>query len=414
MLAISLSPNTQKIDYLAALVELFSPWSYLQDQYVQKFEQWFKKYFNASFAISFDSGRSAQYTILNSLGIGKGDEVLVQTFTCVAVPNSVLWTGAKPVYVDIEKNSYNMDSKDMLSKISKKTKAVIVQHTFGQVAKIEEICKIAKEHKITVIEDCAHALGASVLPAGRQGAGRKIGTFGEAAFFSFGRDKVVSSVFGGMVITKNSELGEKIRKFQKNLAFPSIFWVAQQLFHPVLFSIILPTYNLWNIGKGILWIAQKLHLLSFPVSAIEKKGEKPDFYPKKMPNALAKLALIQLERLENFNNKRRTIATIYAKEFNIIIKDEDIFIRFPIQVEEPRELMQFAKKRGVLLGDWYSHVVDPKGVALSKIGYRAGSCPVAEQKAKRIVNLPTYPRMSEQDAEKVIEIVKDYVRSKDS
>lgn len=407
MIAISLSPNTQKQDYITALSQFLSPWSYIKGDYFNKLEWWFKKYFKASYAVSFDSGRSSQYAILKSLGIGKGDEVLVQAFTCVAVPNSVLWVGAKPVYVDIEKNSYNMDPKDMVRKINKKTKVVIVQHTFGQAAKIEEICQIAREHKITVIEDCAHALGVTVN-------GKKIGVFGDAAFFSFGRDKVISSVFGGMAVTNNKELGEKLRKFQGRLAFPSIFWVVQQLLHPLFFSIILPTYNFLNIGKTILWSAQKLHLLSLPVADIEKKGEKPTFYPQKMPNALAKLAIVQLERLERFNKRRREITAVYAKQFNIKVNVGDIYLRFAIEVDSPWQLLSMAKKREVLLGDWYSHVVDPKDVVLAKIGYRMGSCPLAEKAASRIINLPTYPRMTIEDAKRVIQIVNNYVKNTNS
>ncbi len=407
MIAISLSPNTQKKDYMTALAQLFSPWSYIHGQYVKKVEQWFQKYFNARFAISFDSGRSAQYAILSALGIGKGDEVLIQAFTCVAVPNSVLWTGAKPIFVDIEKNSYNMSLGDLVKKINKNSKAIIVQHTFGQAAKISEICQIAKKHKLVLIEDCAHALGASVNS-------QKLGTFGEAAFFSFGRDKVVSSVFGGMVVTRDKRIEERVKEFQKNLAYPSIFLIVQQLLHPIFFSMILPTYNFFNLGKVILKVSQALHLLGKPVIEMEKKGQRPRFYPRKLPNSLARLALVQLGRLESFNKKRKVIAAVYAKELSIKIKDQDIHVRFPLLVNRRDELLKSAKSRGILLGDWYSHVVDPKGVDLTKIGYAFGSCPMAEQSATKIVNLPTYPRMSVNDAQKVVRIVKNYVNNKNS
>src|SRR5581483_4013141 len=113
-----------------------------------------------------------------------------QAFTCVAVPNSVLWTGAKAIYADIDETG-NLDPKDLEKKITKKTKAVIIQHTFGIAANMDAIQKVLKGKKIILIEDCAHALGASYK-------GKKLGTFGEFAFFSFGRDKVISSVFGGM------------------------------------------------------------------------------------------------------------------------------------------------------------------------------------------------------------------------
>ncbi|MBI2622159.1 aminotransferase class I/II-fold pyridoxal phosphate-dependent enzyme, partial [Candidatus Microgenomates bacterium] len=364
-------------------------------------------YFNARFAISFDSGRSAQYTILSALGIGKGDEVLVQAFTCVAVPNSVLRTGAKPIYVDIAKNSYNMSPEDLVKKINKNSKAIIIQHTFGQAAKIKEICQIAKKHKLVLIEDCAHGMGASVNS-------QKLGTFGEVAFFSFGRDKVVSSVFGGMVVTRDKRIGERVKEFQKNLAYPSVFWIVQQLLHPIFFSIILPTYNFFNLGKVILKVSQALHLLGKPVAEMEKKGQRPKFYPRKLPNSLARLALVQLGRLESFNKKRKVIAAVYAKELSIKIKDQDIHVRFPLLVNRRDELLKSAKSRGILLGDWYSHVVDPKGVDLTKIGYAFGSCPMAEQSATKIINLPTYPRMSVNDVRKVVRIVKDYASDKNS
>lgn len=395
MIAIGLSPNTEEKDYLTAFKLLFTPENYVKGKYIKKFEDWFKDYFKAGFAISFDSGRSSELAILSSIGIGRGDEVLVQAFTCIAVPNSVIWSGAKPVYVDIERESFNMDPKDLERKITKKAKAIIVQHTFGIMGEIREIREIAKKHNLVVIEDCAHSLGA-VLNA-------------DVAFFSFGRDKVISSVFGGMVVTSNKALGEKVSDFQKRLSFPNIFWIIQQLLHPIFFSIILPTYNFFGLGKIILVTAQKLHLLSFPVDPIEKRGGKPKFYPKKMPNALAKLALVQLTRLESFNKKRKTIAEVYKKEFNTKINiARNIFLRFPILVDRPSELLSFAKKRGILLGDWYSNVFDPKDINLNKIGYEVGMCPVAEKVASKIVNLPTYPRMTKADAQKVIKLVKEF------
>lgn len=400
MIAISISPNTEAKDYFIALKLLVSPWCYLRGKSIKKVEEWFKKYFKVAFAISFDSARSAQYLILSSLGIGKGDEVLIQAFTCVAVPNSVLWSGAKPIYVDIDK-SFNMDPQDLERKITKNSRAIIVQHTFGIAAKIAKIKEIARENKLVLIEDCAHSLGGTL-------DGKKLGTFGDVSFFSFGRDKVISSVFGGMAITNNKVIGNRLSRLQKNLPFPGFFWVAQQLLHPVLFSIILPIYNLLNIGKVILKIAQELHLLSIPVSEIEKKGGKPRFYPKKLPNSLATLALIQLDRLDKFNRARRAIARVYSKEFGSIDSGENIFLRFPILVGNPSKLINFAKKQGILLGRWYSHIIDPEGVDLKKVEYITGSCPVAQNLAAHVVNLPTYPRMRRIDVERVVETIKDF------
>lgn len=406
-IAISLSPNTEAKDYSLALRLLLSPWEYSQGKYVRRLEGWFKRCFGVRFAVSFDSGRSAEYAMLTSLGIGKGDHVLIQAFTCVAVPNAVLWTGATPIYVDVLKNSFNMDPLDLKRKITKDAKAVIVQHTFGISANIDAIQKIARAHKLILIEDCAHSLGGAVR-------GKRVGTFGDVSFFSFGRDKVVSSVFGGMVITNSEKIGTAIAKFQKDLPFPSVFWTMQQLFHPVLFFTILPTYHFFHLGKVILRLGQKLHLLSLAVAQAEKRGEKPSSYPRRLPNALAALALLQLKRLEGFNRKRRAIARIYSRELErlaIFLPQYgvgDVLLRFPILVQKPRKLLNFAKKRAVYLGNWYAHGVDPKDVDLKRVGYRKGSVRVAQELASQAVNLPTYPTMRRSDVDKVVTLLKDF------
>lgn len=406
-IAISLSPNTEKKDYWAAFRLLFSPQSYLRGEYLKKLETWFRKYFDVNYAVSFDSGRSSEYAILKTLELKKGDEVLIQAFTCVAVPNSILWSGAIPVYVDVD-NTYNLDPADLEKKITARSRAIIVTHTFGIPAQINKIKEIARENKLILIEDCAHSLGAKVEE-------QKIGTFGDVAFFSFGRDKVTSGVFGGMATTNDIQLGQKLQKFQRRLLYPNIFWVMQQLLHPVLFSIILPTYNFFGLGKIILVLGQKLHLLSLPVADLEKSGGRPRSYPRKLPNALAKLAFLQLLRLEEFNKKRKLIAQLYLRELETLGINKleltgggAIFLRFPFEINSPEKLFNFAKRKGILLGNWYSNIIDPKGVNFKKIGYRPGSCPNAEEKAKRIINLPTYPQMSLRDAQKVVAVVRKF------
>src|SRR5581483_6767724 len=160
MIAISLSPNSQKDDVFLALTILVSPWRWFRGSAIKAIEDWFKRYFATQFAIAFDSGRSGEFAILSALNLHEGDEVIIQAFTCVAVPNSVLWTGAKAIYADIDETG-NLDPKDLEKKITKKTKAVIIQHTFGIAANMDAIQKVLKGKKIILIEDCAHALGAS-------------------------------------------------------------------------------------------------------------------------------------------------------------------------------------------------------------------------------------------------------------
>ncbi|MBI4130447.1 DegT/DnrJ/EryC1/StrS aminotransferase family protein, partial [Candidatus Roizmanbacteria bacterium] len=152
MVAISLSPNTESDDSILAIKTLLQPWKWKTGREIEKVEEWFRKEFNTDTAVSFNSGRSALWALLKAFSIGQGDEVLVQAFTCVAVPEVVMWVGATPVYCDID-DTYNIDPNDIEKKITKKTKAIIVQHTFGIPARIREIREIGNKYNLIVIED---------------------------------------------------------------------------------------------------------------------------------------------------------------------------------------------------------------------------------------------------------------------
>lgn len=403
VLSSSLSPNVDRDDLIVTIKTLLHPFSWKEGRSLRDVEAWFKNFLGSTYGVHFfTSGRSALLAILEAFGIGEGDEVLVQAFTCVAVPNSVLWANAKPVYVDID-DSFNIDPSDIEKKITKHSKAIIVQHTFGIPAQMDRILTLAKRNKLLVIEDCAHSLGSTYNK-------QKVGTLGDAAFFSFGRDKVVSSVWGGAAIinAKFQKSNDTLKKIHSSLKYPSYHWILQQLLHPIAFFFILPTYNI-GLGKIMLVLLQKIRILSFPVYPEEKKGIQPKEINGKYPNALASLLINQLTKLEKLNHTRRSIAYVYKKKLLDVeqIKEshaaELIYLRFPIKVPNPTKFIHLAKKQGVLLGRWYNNVIDPAGVDFHKIGYTVGTCPNAEKLAKKIINLPTL--ISEHDARKIVEMI---------
>lgn len=403
IISASLSPNTERDDVIKAFWVLLSPWTWKYGEAVERVEEWFRDYFHVPVAVSFDSGRAAEFATLSSLGIGRGDEVMVQAFTCNVVANSVIWTGATAVYIDID-DTYNMDVRDMEKKRTQKTRAIIVQHTFGMPADIERIIAFARKYNLLIIEDCAHSLGATYK-------GKKVGSFGDAAFFSFGRDKVISSVWGGMAIIHAScqifSAKTKLLEFQKKLPMPGFFWIAQQLIHPIAFFFIINTYTML-IGKALLVLMQVFHLLSFPVSKEEKRGIKPASVPAKYPNGLAELLVGQLEKLPRYTQQRRNIATYYNSELTsrgVPVAEHNegnSYLRFPVLVKNPDEISKRAKTIGILLGNWYRNVIDPTGVDMRAVGYVLGSCPNAERKAGAIINLPT--RITQAQARRVVEL----------
>lgn len=397
----SLSPNSEKDDVLLAFRVLYSPSLWSGANARTQVEKWFANYFSNTKTVTFNSGRSALCAILRAFEIGSGDEVIIQAFTCVAVPNSVLWAGAKPVYADIDE-SFNLDPTDALKKISKHTRAIIVQHTFGIPADMEKLAIIAKKKNILLIEDCAHCLGATYK-------GKKIGSIGDAACFSFGRDKVLSSVFGGLALIagQHAQAFSRLKEIHGNMPYPGSAWVLQQLIHPVAFSCILPLYSS-GLGKFILVILQKMRLLGFPVYPEEKSGKKPIFFPRKYPNALAVLLVHQLKKLERFNATRRLRSAYYRQKLKNVagmtlpsLQDGASYLRFPLLTDNPKKIALAAKKRGILLGNWYHNIVDPDGVNFTRIFYIKGSCPRAEYAATHILNLPT--NISEQDAKRVLQ-----------
>ncbi|MFC1790689.1 peptidoglycan bridge formation glycyltransferase FemA/FemB family protein [Patescibacteria group bacterium] len=410
LISVSLSPNVFKEDLKLAFKLLLSPQRWQKGEAIKALEKALERKFSGSKATTFVSGRTALLAILKALNIGLGDQVLCPSFSCVVVSNSVLEVGAKPVFVDISPQSFNLSLKDLEKKITPACKAIIVQHTFGFPAPMKELLKIAQKNHLIVIEDCAHGIGSRTQ-------GKQIGEFGEAAFFSFGRDKAISSVFGGAVVTQNKSLDRKIRAYQQSLPYPKPSWVAQQLLHPLLFELVLPFYNLGGLGKVWLVIFQKLKVLSFPVTNSEKQGLFPDKMRRRLPNALAKLALSQLKRLPQFNLQRQKMIQLYQRELQSLPITQPVSIhegrtvpllRFSILVDDPQSLYQFAKKNNILFNNWYYPAISPPGVDYFRIDYSPQLCPQAELASKRVVNLPVGPNMDEQKVSKVIAIIKRF------
>lgn len=358
-----------------------------------------------------DSGRNALRLGLRALNVRPDDEVLLQAFTCVSVPGPVLWLGARPVYVDILQETFNMDPEDLRRKITPKSRAIIVQHTFGLPADLEPLLAIAREHGLPVIEDCAHALGSTYR-------GRHVGTFGDAAIFSFGRDKVISSVFGGALVVSRPDVASSLKNQNSKLKTCPPWWIARQLLHTALAPTIRATY--YCGGRFALRAAQKLNVLSKALTSQEKWGGQPPLHPSRLANALALRALDQLSRLDTFLAHRRALATHYAESLADVPRlllpttppdRTHGFLRYAVRVLNREALHAAARRTGIVLRDaWYDMVVAPRDTDLRAVGYQRGSCPRAEEAARQVINLPTSPTLGIPDADRVLRVVRDTVQ----
>jgi len=189
-----------EINYVTECIK--TNWISSQGKYVKNFESEIKNMFGANFCISTSNGTTALHLALEALDIGEGDEVIVPDFTFGASVNSIIHSGATPVLVDVEKDSWNLCPKAVKDAINKKTKAIMPVHIYGNPCDMKAIMSIAKKNKLLVIEDCAEAFGATV-------EGKYVGTFGDSATFSFFANKVITSGEGGAVLFNSREAYEK-------------------------------------------------------------------------------------------------------------------------------------------------------------------------------------------------------------
>ncbi len=405
------SPNLEWDDAFLAWRLIFQPWRWRKGEAVKALENQFAHDFKMPHAVAFESGRTSLASLLQTSALSLGDEVLLQAYTCVAVPNAVLWAGFKPVYIDCEKETLTMSPGDLEKKITPRTKAVIIQYTFGQIGKLEELIAIAREYKLIIIEDSAH-----VIHGGHNN--QLLGTWGDASFISFGRDKALSGVFGGLALLRDDGWAKRLREKQKGYPLPDRGWVLKQLLHPVITLKVKLLYDVGGFGKLLFCIVRKLSLISKSVEPEERYGQKPEFIFHRMPNALALLILRQYEKIGRFNIHRKKVAAFYAEALKqyencgLPPPDDSVnYLRFPLRVENPKELIRLARLEKIYLGDWYQDAIAPQGVNYEAIQYQRESCPVAEEVAKASVNLPTDIHISFGSAGRVIHVVESYLES---
>lgn len=412
LVAIGLSPNTTNRDVFMALKLLIRPWLWYKKSDVENLKEKLNEFLGVSTDLIYPtiSGRSALTDALTIHGVSEGDEVIIQAFTCVAVVNAITWVNAKPVYVDIDTNTLNFSIEAVKEKITPKTKAIIVQYTFGlPFPNLAELITFAHERSIIVIEDCAHALGAKI-------DGQMVGTIADAGIFSFGRDKMISSVFGGaLVLNENTNqlVLDKAQRFYKDQNNVSLIWLKQQLLYIPIMHLVMRLYYFISLGRMIHWFGSKIGLLSKATSAVEKAcGSRPEWTKRRLPGALAKLAYAQLNDAIDKNKRRAEIAAMYQNEGINCLQDvkstdtERVWLRYAVVVNDPKKLQLEFKRAGVIIGDWYDQAVAPKEVNMSKAGYVVGSCPNADNVSRQIINLPLQPSLTNTDVERIVEIYK--------
>ncbi len=363
----------------------------------------------------FGSGREALLAILRAMNIKNGDEVIVQAYTCVVVPNAIHAAGATVVYCDIDRDTLNLDLDALEACITPKTRAIICQHTFGIPADTQALRKLCDQRKILLIEDCAHVLPDASGPAA-------IGRHGDALFTSFGRDKAISGVTGGAVILRNHALLSALKE-QQERAIPHSWLAVHRLIHyPLVYRRALPLYRL-GIGKAMVRLQRRMGNLPPIVTQSEKQGTMPPILHT-MPNACAYFAVQQWRTLKKLNDHRRMLTAYYLKACSELgwMKDgSPVYVpqtiradlplqKFPLFLRGAETIRKQLKAKQIYLDDgWTGCVVCPASADAPAAGYVPGSDAVAEDTCERILSLPAHPTMSLEQAEYVMRVLAEEV-----
>ena len=332
-----------------------------QGKKVAEFEDKFAKYVDAKAAIAVFNGTVALHLTMIVAGVSSNDEVIVPSFTFISTANAVLFQGAKPVFAEIEPNTFNISPEDVKKKITDKTKAIIPVHYGGQVADMDPIMEIAKEHNLIVVEDAAEAHGAKYK-------GEHAGTLGDLAIFSFTPIKNMTTGEGGMITTNNEGYAEKLR-ILRNQGMDAPY-------HHVMLG-----------------------------------------YNYRMTEMQAAFGLVQLEKLKYILERKNTIARFYNSELE---KITDIAIPYvapyttrhgyylyTIKTPQPDILMKRLAEKGIESKIYFSPVhLQPY---YRTLGFEEGLLPITEKVAKEVLSLPLRPTLSDEDAEYVIDSIKNII-----
>jgi perosamine synthetase len=355
-------------------------------------------------ACSFWKGRVAFHAILRALGIGPGDEVIVPGFTCVVVPNAVRFAGATPTYADVEPGGYNLDPRRVSEVVTPRTRALVIQHSFGIPAQIDELRGLAARHGLLVVEDCAHSLGG-------EHAGRRLGTVGDAAFFSFQWSKPLTTGLGGMAVTSDGMVADRLRRLHQEAVPPPVTaqlrLLAQYHAHARLFSPRVA----WR-AQDVLRAASRLGLFVGSSSDSELEGAMPTDHHWRMAPFQETLG----ERLLDTVPARNAHADTLAARYDALLQPAGwetpprppgtTLLRYPIRVANKARLLEGARRARVELGSWFDTPLHPVALDMhARFDYVVGQCPHAERTARQIVNLPLHPRVSTAEADRTAQFL---------
>lgn len=349
-----------------AILRIVEGGNFILGENVKGLEDEIARYVGCKYAIACASGTDALILALRALGIKSGDEVITSPFTFFATATSITSVGAKPIFVDIEKKTYNIFPKLIEKKITKRTKAIIPVHIYGQMANMSEILKIAKKYNLKVVEDACQSIGSEQKIKGRL---QKAGNIGDIGCFSFFPSKNLGGYGdGGIITTNNKDIADKIKMLR-------VHGSQKRYYHDVL------------------------------------------GYNSRLDEIQAAILRVKLKYLDIWNRKRIENAKYYDKKFYkynlpVIIPHRDdynkhIYHCYAVRVKDRDKLVEFLKQQGI---STLIHYPVPLHLqkALSFLGHKNGDFPITEKVCNEILSLPMYPELTKKHINFVVEKIANF------
>ena len=353
---------TIKDEIMPAMSAVMESQYFINGPEVKELEKLVAEYSNCKSAVGVSSGTDALLASLLTLGIGGGDEVITTPYTFFATIGSIWRAGAKPVFVDIDPETYNIDPAKIESAVTDKTKAIMPVHLYGQMADMDPIMAVAKKHNLSVIEDAAQAIGSKYK-------GRQAGSIGTIGCFSFFPSKNLGGMGdGGMIVTQDEELGERLQQCRNHGSKPKY-------------------YHKWVGGN-------------FRLDTIQAAG-----------------LIVKLRHLDDWSAGRRANAARYNELFAdleavktpVISPDcETIYNQYVIRVPKRDELKNFLKEQSIGTEIYYP-VSMHEQECFAELGYKAGDFPASEQAAAETLALPIYSELTDDQISYVADKIKEFL-----
>lgn len=362
--AVSFSnPRLENLNFETELIrvisEVIDSGTYILGENVSEFEKEFARYIGTDFCLGVNSGTDAIVLGLRSLGIRQGDEIIAPSFTATATVSAIVESGAKPVFVEVDDDSYTLSIQDLIPRITKSTKAIIAVHLYGNPADVLRLREICDDRKLYLVEDVAQACGGSIQ-------GRKLGSIGDIACFSFYPTKNLGAIGdGGAICTNNDKVAESARKLRQ--------------------------YG---------WNAQKSSILSGRNSRLDE--------------IQAAILRVKLSKLDNLNKHRANLANLYIQnidetKIHLPRPRKDAFHPYHLFVirhkkKSANQLQTHLRSNAIEVG---RHYAIPVHKMPSFLRYVNRALPTSELLAKQVVSLPMYPFLTEEEVKKVSDCLND-------